>query len=286
MNNKETNDYINTENSEDLNIVQAYKLKNQKLIILISGMSGSGKSFSGAEIAIDFEAKHFKMKDYFKKDYSETVELPNGKEVINWFCDEAYDWNRLNKDVNKHKKKGVVISGLSFPLDKLNFEPDIHINISIKKNVLLDHMSKLLTENKDKFPDKYEEMMSGEMKLLLNKLSYPYFLDSIEKTKIDKFLNINDITKDNVYDKVFDALIQIIDKKVHKMERTHDLFKNNTVDITNSSVLESSTLEDSTFESLESFSDNSLNSDNLDESSDKLNTSELGYSIQIGDYFN
>ena len=53
-----------------MNIIDAYKKFNKQLIILISGMSGSGKSKLAKNIAEDFNLEVIKQNDFYKNPYS------------------------------------------------------------------------------------------------------------------------------------------------------------------------------------------------------------------------
>lgn len=204
---------------EEMNIVQAYKKFIGQLIIIISGMSESGRSELAKNISEDFEMKIIQQNDYYIKNYSKEIELPNGVKTINWFNDDAYDWVKLNEDVTKNKTHGIIIVGICFPNNKLKFEVDYHIQLSIKKSVLLDRMEKLLEKNKDKYPEKYEEMNSGKLKLIFNQLSYPYFLNSAQVSTINKFINATEMSNEQIYDIIFDYLIQDIEKKVYNIPK-------------------------------------------------------------------
>lgn len=219
-----------------MNIVEAYKKFNNQLIILISGMSGSGKSKLAENISKDFNLTIINQKDYYKKNHDEKFTLFDGTDIINWYTNDAYDWKKFNEDINNKKKDGVVVIGLSFPTSNIDFKPDFHLTISIKKQNLLEKMEKLLEENKDKYPEKYEEMKSGKMKYIFNKLSYPFYLNSIEESIVNKFINANDMDDDKIYDIAFDYLINRIDKNVHKNETLKR--EENILDSTDSIITE------------------------------------------------
>ena len=102
-----------------MNIVEKYKEINGQIIILISGLSGSGKTHLGRNICRDFKLTCIDMKKYYKKDFNEKVTLSNGKDVVNYDTDNSVDWDAVNKDVNEKKESGVVVVGTVFPTEKL-----------------------------------------------------------------------------------------------------------------------------------------------------------------------
>lgn len=205
--------------SDDINIVEAYKRFNKQLIILISGMSGSGKSKLAENISRDFDLEIINQKDYYKKSHNEKFTYFDGTETVNWYTNDAYNWTDFNDDVNNMKSRGVIVVGIAFPTQYLNFKPDFHITVSVKKAVLLERMEKLMEQNKEKYPDKYDDMTSGRMKQMFNKLSYPYYLKSLEESVVNKFINASEMTDDQIYDNAFDYLIAEIEKRVYKLDK-------------------------------------------------------------------
>jgi len=204
-----------------MNVVEAYIKNNKKLLIFISGLHpGSGKSEISKNINRDFKINCINQKDYISKNYKNKVKLPNGKEVINYDSDDSIDWDKFNKDIKKLQKKGLVVNGMSFNKDKIKVKPDFHIHLSIsKKNNLLKR--KELIEN-DK---KYSNMDYDEIKLVMNQLTYPYYLETLNKSNINKFINTNKYNQEQVYDQVFDSLMEFIFDNLYKDRKDKPKYK-------------------------------------------------------------
>lgn len=191
------------------NIVEKYKEFNKQLIILISGLSGSGKTELGENMSRDFKIKLMQAKDYYKTDITDTIKLPNGKVVVNYDTDNAIDWDRLNEDINKYKLDGVIVVSHAFPTDKLNFKADYHVHLKISKQKLRDKRMEYIEKHKDKGFDSETEL------LRINAVTYPYYMDVLKRMKTDKFMDVTEMSDDIIYDKVFDAILDHIKKSVY-----------------------------------------------------------------------
>ena len=120
-----------------MNIVEKYIDINKQFIILISGLPGCGKQELGKFIARDFGFELLDTYNYYKKKYDEKIVLVdeenNELELINWYTDDAINWDKLNDDIDKFKKNGVVVIGVSLPKSKIISNVDFHIHLNISK---------------------------------------------------------------------------------------------------------------------------------------------------------
>ena len=197
-----------------MNIVEAYiKFKNQ-LIIFISGLPACGKLKLAKKVKRDFNLKLLNQFDYYRKDYNVKTTLQDGTILINWYTDLAIDWIKLNEDIDKYKKDGITVVGFSLPEDKFDKKDiDFHLHLNIPKQLCMEKRKDFVEKNKDK--DKYKEEFSliGTVteKLRMNQLIFPYYLESMKKSKINKFINIATMSDDEVYDTAFKYLIDFIE---------------------------------------------------------------------------
>ena len=197
-----------------MNIVEAYiKFKGQ-LLIFVSGLSGCGKLALGKSIEKDFKLKLIDQFDYYKKDYDVTVSLPDGTKLINWYSDDAVDWDKLNDDIDKSKLKGLVVVGFSLPENKVRV-PDYHFHLNAPKQLCVEKRKTFLENNKEKHEEEYKLIGTQTEKLKMNQLIFPYYLESIKNSKINKFINIKQgddkfLTEDEIYDEAYDILINFI----------------------------------------------------------------------------
>ena len=197
----------------NLNIIDAHKLFKGQLVIVISGMSGCKKTKIAKKLAGELKLKYISQFDFYKKDYSSTIEVKysdnntvSKAEVINWDTDNAIDFDLLNKAVNDNKKDGLIISGFSFPADKIKFAIDGHIHIKMSKELCLQRRHDFLNEHKDVYVKEYDNMGTPLEKAILNKLTYPYYYETLKKEKIDKLFE--DKNDDNdIYDSIWDFVM-------------------------------------------------------------------------------
>lgn len=208
-----------------MNIVEAYIKFHKGLIILISGLSGSNKTQIAKFIEEDFKIKRLNMEHFTTEYNNHVITLSNGTKIIDWDHIDAYDWDVINKGINDNKQNGVIISGSYFPTNKLNFNPDFHINIKVSKQILVEQRLKYIKSNPNKFKhlesimDNLDEQM---MLLLVNQITYPHYLDYTAQSKIDKYINFKDLTIDKMYDQVSDFLffkIQEFLKNIKEQEQ-------------------------------------------------------------------
>jgi len=203
-----------------MNIVEAYiKFKGQ-LLIFISGLPGCGKLTLAKKIASDFKLKLIDQFDYYKKDYDVKVTLPDGTIIINWYTDDAVDWDKFNKDLNEFKKTGLIVVGFSLPEDKIKTEVDFHMHLNISKQVCMDKRKVFLEKHKDKYEEEYKLIGTPIEKLKMNQLIYPYYLESTKKSKINKFINMTMMTDEQVYDDAFDKILTFINEYLYQSQST------------------------------------------------------------------
>jgi cytidylate kinase len=198
-----------------INVVEKYIESNKQLIILISGLSGSGKSELGKNVSNDFKIKLLNMKTFYKPTFNETLKMPNEKIVVNYDTDDAIDWDKFNKEINEVKQKGVVVISPVFPTDKLNFNPNYHIHLKISKQELKKKRTEYIEKHKDKNFDLETEL------LRVNVATYPYYLNSLKRMKIDKFIDVTEMTDDEIYDIIFDSIIKFIESDIYSEKYIH-----------------------------------------------------------------
>lgn len=198
------------------NIVEAYIEFYGQLVIVISGISGSGRAKLAANISEDFQIKMVNVTEYYKKDYDTVVKLPNGTSVVNYDDDNAIDWDKFNEYINSVKNKGIAIVCTVLPTSKIAFEVDYHVSLKISKQIAKDRITKYIQENPDKKMDLETEI------LRLNMLKYSYYFDGMDRMNVNRYVNASTINDSQIYDTVFDSIINMIHNKVHegKAERT------------------------------------------------------------------
>ena len=209
-----------------MNIIEAYIKFKGHLVILISGISGSGKTKLAKNISEIFKIRHVDMNEYCKPDYSEKVKLLQDIELINWDSDDVYDWNKFNGDMKELISSGVVVSGVAFPTDKIKFPVDFHIQVKLSKQNLYKKRQKYLDEHKKDCQEINRNIDKDIEYTVFNQLTYTYYLDVTNRSTINKFIYANDyVDMDNesydikVYDETFEYLISEIEKYLYSRQK-------------------------------------------------------------------
>lgn len=223
-----------------MNIIDAYKLFKNQLIIVISGMSGCKKTKMAKKMASELNLKYINQFDFYKKNYNTTIKLKYNdgneikeSEVINWDTDESIDFAAFNKCVMDNMKNGLVIAGFSLPTDKLDFTPDVHIHIKISKELCMKKRHDFLEENKSVYVAEYNNIGSPLEKAIMNKLTYPYYYGTLKKQKIDKYIDDID-NDDNTLNSIWDYTMSHVQSFINWFNKNeYSKWKSNTNNITN-----------------------------------------------------
>ena len=174
-------------------------------IIFLSGISGSGKTTLGKEIAQKLNGK-FIDQDWFFKREKPMIKLSNGKLLRNWDTQEAIDITRLNKRLreeiqNKHLNY-IILGGFALRDEWFDndVKPDLHFHIKIPKELSLQTRLKLKPGNEK------------DQTLMFNEAVWVFYQETINKSKIDYFINgtINNTlerrSKQDMIDEIIDKI--------------------------------------------------------------------------------
>jgi hypothetical protein len=253
-----------------MNVIEAYiKFKGQ-LIILVSGMSGSGISVLGGNISRDFKIPFIDIKKLCHTESKVKAKLPNQEEIDSWDHDGIYDWDKLNEEMKD--KKSAVIAGTIFPKDKLKFKPDFHIHIKLSKQNILKRREQYTETHKTEFcgSDKYHD--KDMMHMIFNNVSFPYYLDVMQRSEITKYINANnyiefdkDKYNDKIYDDAFDYLIAQITKYLDNINSQDKSESNEQKNKTNEKINDTSNMSEDLSDSVEEFAAASTSSMDLDQ---------------------
>jgi uridine kinase len=193
-----------------MNLLDEYLLTKKEVIILISGLSGSKKSLLAKEIERDLKnLKIVNLDDYCDNNKVPVIEI-FGQKVKDWDDVVSYDWNKFNNDINKLKNKGCVVYGDSFPKDKLNFDTDFHIHITVSKEKLVEKRREFIEKNPDQCKDMI--LFIDKLSAFINKITYSHYIENRKKSKINLWLNSDENSLDKMYDESFDFIMNSMKK--------------------------------------------------------------------------
>lgn len=228
-----------------MNLVEKYIEVNKGLIILISGLSGSNRTtlarkistecsgrycygsidssrtILAGEIERDFKLKMISLEDYCKKENVKVFEVNSELKINDWEHIDIYDWDKFNIDIENAKESGVVAYGDYFPTFKLKFKPNFHIHIKMSKENLIEKRKEYIEKNPEKCNDLLEIIKKDQFDLIINKITYPYYIEYRDKSNIDKYVNADKNTSDEIYDQVFDYIIFSMKKYLNEHLTEH-----------------------------------------------------------------
>lgn len=261
---------MNDIKTEGKPLIDVYLNKIKQLIILISGLSGSGRSEIAKNIAKIFNFPLIQINNYYKKDYNETITMGENK-IINWSDINAFDWVTINNEINLNKKTGIVVVGTIFTNDVIDFVPDIYINIKISKSNLLNNRYSFLKNHEDDIHSLYIITNSYTDLLIFNKIILPQYYNYLNNSKIHKFFNANDITSiDELEELIFNYIITTLELNLNNYFNSNKI--NNVSSSTKSSNLINSNNTNIVYSSTKS--SNFINSNNTNKVSSSINLSD------------
>ena len=200
-----------------MNIVEAYLKFNKQLVILVSGLSGSNKSQLANFIGRDFKLKSINIDEYCISDFKKMVEVIDGVTINDWDDVDSVDWSNINKDVDKYKENGVVLYGSYIPTNKITFSPDFHIHVKISKQNLIDARRTFIKNNPEKCKELIKFVDTPTEHAIINKIVFPHYQKYLEQSKIDKYINANELNIDEIYDAAADFLFNKINEKLKSL---------------------------------------------------------------------
>lgn len=193
-----------------MNIIEAYAKFNKELIIIISGLSGSGKTKMTSQISDFFKINKLNIELYCDKENDRIVKLPNGISVKDWDHIDSYDWDKINAEVNNNKKSGIIICGPYFPQSKLKFTASFHIHVKVSKQQIIKSRRQYISANKDKCQELVQFINTPTEMLMINQITYPHYMSYLKESKINKFIDMREMTHDQVYDQIEKYLLDSI----------------------------------------------------------------------------
>jgi len=194
-----------------MNIIEAYIKFKGRLIIIISGLDGSGKKKLATELSLLLNIPVLSQKSFLKPlDEIGKIKLDN-YEIYNYYTDTAYDWTSLINAINKSKSTGVIVYGLSFPKQIIT-NYDFHVLIKITKQVCLQKRIEHFKKHSSIDPETIEK----EEKLKVQRLIYPYYLKSQSNSNVTKLISGKQ-SFDDMYDELWDYLKSAIEKFLYKI---------------------------------------------------------------------
>ena len=208
------------------NIVEAYIKKKKSFIVLILGLPCSNKTELAKELFGDLSngVKNLSLiniNDFYNNEFVEK-EIDGIKYNLYDHPDNL-NWEALNTEVNNKKEYGVVLYGNYIDPDKINFDLDFVYFIDLNNNLCKEQLIKNNLIKTNISVEESQEEKDKKIDTYFEKVMLPSFdkLREIikEKMSVNKFFNLKEDTKfDDVYDKLFDILMNNIEKSLKELK--------------------------------------------------------------------
>ncbi len=183
------------------------------MFIAISGISSSGKTTVGKELASRLNLKFLDL-DSFYYSRKPMVTLSNGKKVKNWDCMESLDINAFKAAILEYAPLGLVVVGFALRDDIFPIKPKYHIHLNIGDTV--DDICQRCVDCRQQ----YKKLNLETDKMVVKELVYPFYVETLKKSKITFNIEVYYENGEGVYyktgerlplQKIIDMILWIID---------------------------------------------------------------------------
>ena len=154
------------------NIVEAYLEQKRQFIILLSGLPTTDVNKIAKILGNDLEFNVIYMDKYLSNESLSSI--------------NDYNLDKLNTDIDKKKRNGLIISSLVFPKDISKHHIDSHINLNITKQ-----------ESLDRNPN-------------LDKNLIFFYNNQVKNSFINRFLNVSKLNEEEISNKLFNMIMEYI----------------------------------------------------------------------------
>jgi hypothetical protein len=183
-----------------MNIVEAIIQQNKKYIILISGYLW----FNDFKIIVEALNTNLNFDIIYVNQLTPENTLITSADHINFPAMNEIMKEKLNRDKENKDYHGYIVVSYTFPLERLEFYPDIHISIQLNSVLQTTQIVDLIKKNNIKRLD---------VDAHLAYLSKSWKTNKINKTIILQQDYIENINK--YYSMIFDAIIENINKRLY-----------------------------------------------------------------------
>lgn len=216
------------------NIIEKYTEMRKGCVLLISGPICKIVKKLATHIANKFKFSVINANTY------------TGSNIINFSkYDAKMDWNSLNSMIKNLSSHGVVVYGFTFPSGKIT-RVDYHIHLSVNKTTYSNHVKTMHSKkNESELPDNKNNSVDDLKNNNVNdnqnhdkefdvKISNKFdnYMNTINNSRINKFVKVDNLTKREIYEKVFDFIIEFINNRLYNVnQKRPNNNKNNIVNM-------------------------------------------------------
>lgn len=161
-----------------------YLKRNGQLLIVVSGLSGAGKTYQAQRLAKLLKLTHIDQDRFYKScNQMPDITFSNGIEMKNWDCLESLDFKRQNQMIDRHVRQGVIFSGFACRQHVFEHHIDLHIHLQITPSTCYERRQ-------------YQGKDDPELgQLIIDELVYPFYVETLKSSRIDHIIDANEMSK-------------------------------------------------------------------------------------------
>ena len=187
-----------------MNIIEAYTILRNKLIIVLVGIPGCGITKTAGYLSSKIQLPIINQTDYYKKDYKNMMQVSDTLNINNWDSPDAIDWDEFNKDVIEDGSEGIIVIMHNITKEFFQFEPDVCIELTINDDTCIGQKKLILKKENPNIPNKV-------VRLIYDNITLPEYNKSLENIEFDNKYTVQSNTK---HDKLANTISKLIFNKI------------------------------------------------------------------------
>lgn len=160
------------------------------MIILISGLSGTGKTTLGKLLSEFIPDSSFTDLDWFYHKDKPTFRLSSGKVLKNWDAVASIDWQKFNEHVLNLQTSTKIVVGFVLPQELLKFKSDKHFHLIYSFDFDDELNIGKCIETRQKSKNFTEDQKIQEDKLMVRESVYPFYKECLDHMKFDQIISV------------------------------------------------------------------------------------------------
>lgn len=193
-----------------ITVLDAYFKVYGQFILAVSGISGCNKKRVAQELTNYFDAKFIDQFDYYKKNYSEIINVSgkgNSLDIINWDSDAAIDWDKFNDDVQKYAPTSkIIILGFNLKPDLIKFNIDYHVYLNVSKSDCIKKRLAFLEKHPEIENDDQKLVSAGLFETKMYNITFPFNEQVVKEMRINKFIKTQDMDAETIADIIWELV--------------------------------------------------------------------------------
>ena len=187
-----------------MNIIEAYTILRNRLIIVLVGIPGCGITKTAGHLSKRIQLPIINQSDYYKKDFSNMMQVSDNLNINNWDSPNAIEWEEFNKDVIEDGSDGIIVVMHNITKEFLQFEPDVCIQLTISDDICIGQKKSILKKENPTISNKI-------VRLIFNNITLPEYQKSLVNIHFDNEYTVQGNTK---HDKLANTIMKLVFNKI------------------------------------------------------------------------